>query len=76
MRHAKNIEKMMDLVSKRPENFEWGRPLKLVAIQTAISGIRSDIERLKKGELPLYKTLFSARDIEQSLIEGKYAITA
>lgn len=72
MKHAQNLEKIAKFLSERPESFHPGRPFKMVAIQTAISGIRSDIERLKKGEFPLYKTLFTARDLEQSIIESKY----
>jgi hypothetical protein len=72
IKHAQNIEKITELVLKRPESFRLGRSLKPVAIETAISGVRSDIERLKKGKLPLYKALFTSRDIEQSVIENKY----
>lgn len=72
IRHAQHLEKMVKFLSERPESFKWGRSLKPVAIETATSGIRLNINRLKKGALPLYKTLVTARDLDQSIIESKY----
>lgn len=50
MKHAQNINRIMKLVSERPESFEWGHPFKVVAIQTAGKGIKSNIQKLKKGD--------------------------
>jgi hypothetical protein len=72
LRHANHIEKMIGSILKGPENFEWGHPFKLAAIQTATTGIKSDIQKLKAGGFTMYQTFFRARDIEQSILEMKY----
>jgi len=72
MRHARYLETMIGFILKKPERFEWSRPLKQAAIQTATSGVRLSIHKLKNGEIPMYKAIFTARDFEQSIIENKY----
>ena len=72
MRHAETVEKMISILSQRPDFFEPNRLFKPAAVRTSISGIRGDIERLKKREIPKDKILFIARDLEQSAIESKY----
>lgn len=72
MKHAQNIDKMANIVSGRPENFKPDHPFKLAAIQTSISWIKRNIERVKKREIDMDKMLFIARDIEQSILENKY----
>jgi hypothetical protein len=71
--HAEHIRKMTGILNKKPQEFELGRPLNMVAINTAISGVRNNIQRLKNGEFNKKQTLFISRDIEQSIIESKYA---
>ena len=73
MKHAENINKMNRIVSEKPERFEMGHVLKPAAIQTSISGIKSNIQRLKKKELFQKNMLFIARDLEQSILESHYA---
>jgi hypothetical protein len=70
--HAENIKKIADILSRKPQEFEPGRPVNTAAINTAISGIKSNIEKLKKGQLNKKQILFISRDIEQSLLESKY----
>lgn len=72
MRHAHHLEKMMGFILKKPERFGWGRPLKPAAIQTATSGLRLNIQKLRSGEIPMYKAVYIARDFEKSIIESKY----
>lgn len=72
IRHAETVEKMISILSERPGAFEPNRLFKPVAVRTTISGIRGDIERLKKREIPKDKMLFIARDLEQSIIESKF----
>ena len=72
-KHANNIEKMAKIFSKKPKQFESGRPLNIVAIHTFIEGINENITRLKAGGMSKLNTLFIARDIERALIETKYA---
>ena len=70
--HAEYIRKMAGILNKKPQEFELGRPLNIVAINTAISGVRNNIQRLKNGEFNKKQTLFISRDTEQSMLESKY----
>jgi hypothetical protein len=70
--HAGHIREMAGILNKKPQEFELGRPLNIVAINTAISGVRNNIQRLKNGELNKKQTLFISRDTEQSMLESKY----
>ena len=72
LKHAQNIDLMIKVFSEKPEKFELGRPFKSPAIQTFISGVRSDIQRLRSRGLSKGKTLFVARDIERSILESRY----
>lgn len=71
-KHADNIETMAGLIADRPERFELGRPFNPMAIQTIKTGLESNLERLKKGEITREKMLHLARDIEASVIEKSY----
>ena len=70
--HAEYIRKMADILNKKPQEFEPGRPLNTAAINTAISGVRNYIQRLRNGEFNKKQTLFISRDTEQSILESKY----
>jgi hypothetical protein len=72
LKHAQNIDLMIKIFSEKPEQFQLGHPFKRPAIQTFISGLKSDIQRLRSQELSKGKTLFVARDIEGSILESKY----
>jgi hypothetical protein len=72
MKHAQNIDRMVNIVLERSENFKLGHPFKLAAIQTSISGVKGNIERVKKREIHRNRIFFIARDIEQSILENKY----
>jgi hypothetical protein len=72
-KHAQNIERMAQILSKKPERFESGRPLNIIAIHTFIEGIKANITRLKGEGMSPLNMLFIARDIERALIESKYA---
>lgn len=70
--HAEGIKKIIDILSRKPQEFELGRPINAVAINTAISGIKSNIEKLRKGQIDKKQILFISRDMEQSLLESRY----
>lgn len=77
-RHAQYLERIVQCLTEKPDHFRLGRPIRVAAIRTSISGIRSAIEQLKKRQIPIYKAIFIARDTEQSVIEskvGEYLIT-
>jgi len=71
-KHIQHIEKMKEIISKKPERFEKGRPFNILAAQTVINGIQSNIQRVKTGQLLRNNALFVARDSEQSLMEYRY----
>jgi len=71
-KHVRNIETMKDIISRKPERFEKGRPFNVMAAQTVIKGVRSNIEKVRAGTLQRKNALFMARDIEQSIMENRY----
>ena len=71
-KHAKNINKMVELISEKDEQFECYRPFNPIAMKTIISGIEDNINSIKDGKFSREKALFIALDIEKSLIESKY----
>jgi hypothetical protein len=73
LEHKKNVATIHQIVSGKPERFEKGRPFNTLATQTMITGIRNNIERLKKGEIREETAILIARDIEQSFIEFRYS---
>jgi rubrerythrin len=70
--HAESIERLLRLVSERPEEFEVGRPFTSAAIQTIKAGISGHIEAAQRGRLTRDKALFICRDIENSVLESSY----
>ena len=72
IKHSDNIDRMSEIISRRPENFELGRSFSSGSIKSFISGIQSTIQRLKNNEIDKTKALFLARDLEQSYLESKY----
>lgn len=73
LRHKKNVAAMYRIVSDKPERFEKERPFNIFATQTTITGIRNNIESLKKGKISENNAISIARDIEQSFIEFRYS---
>lgn len=71
-KHAKNIEKMAQIIALKPGIFEIGRPFNKIAIQTIMTGIEGQHKRLKEGLIPRDRLMVVARDIEASLIERHY----
>jgi hypothetical protein len=63
---------MIRISSEKPEKFKLGHPFKRPAVQTFISGVKSNIEKLRNRKLPKDKVLFIARDMEESILESKY----
>jgi hypothetical protein len=70
--HAENIKKMMEILAKKPERFEMGRPFNLMALSTALTGVKDKIKRVSEKGFSLEKMLILARDIEQSILESHY----
>ena len=71
--HAQFVRKMADILLSRPERFEENRPFNPVSIAVALAGIQNNLQKLKEGQLRGLQLLFIARDMEQSLLENKWA---
>jgi hypothetical protein len=72
VRHADNIQKMRDIIINKQQNFEVGRPFSPIAINTAMAGLKDNVNRLTSGAFSCEKMLVIARDIEQSILESHY----
>jgi len=72
IKHARNINSMMELISKKPESFELNSHFRSAAIKTATSGIQWHMDRLKKNGVTEEKMLYIARDLEQAILENSY----
>jgi len=72
--HAESIAKMAGIViDKLGEGFTNNRAFNRISINTFMTGINKNVEALKKGALAGRRIYFIVRDIEQSLLEAKYA---
>ena len=64
---------MREILINKQGSFEVGRPFNLVVLRTALAGANENRKRLKEGALSREKVLVLARDIEQSILESRYA---
>jgi hypothetical protein len=71
--HAENIKKMREIIAKKQERFDAGRPFNAIALNTAMAGLKDNAKRLTSGAFSFEKMLIMARDIEQSILESHYA---
>jgi hypothetical protein len=72
-KHAVMIESMSEILMRKPDLFESGRPFNMTAISSSMAWIESNRDKLKKGSLNKEHLLIIARDIEQSILEAKFA---
>ena len=49
LKHSQNINDMIRIIAERPDGFELGHPFRQPAIQTFLSSVRSNIQRLEKS---------------------------
>ncbi len=71
--HAGIIRTMADMLAGNPEHFQAGRPFSASVLKTFISGIEHQIESVKRSAVPELNAMRIALDIEQALIEARYA---
>jgi len=71
-KHVQHLGAMKEIVSRKPQRFEKGRPFNIMAVQTVIRGIQNNTVRVKAGDLKMSGALFIARDNEQSFLESRY----
>jgi hypothetical protein len=72
LKHVKNVNRMTDIVSAKPGDYTAGHVFSPAAVQTTISGIKANIQRLVKREIAGRNMFFIARDLEQSMLERNY----
>lgn len=73
LHHAENMQKMREIILKKQEAFEAGRPFNPIAVNTAMTGLKENIRKITQGVFSREKILVLARDIEQSILESHYA---
>lgn len=73
IKHAEYIKLLAAIVAKNPDNFVIGRPINITSINSSVTWINKNIADIKNGSLDKNKMHFLARDIEQSILEAKYA---
>ena len=73
LKHSGNINRMTHIVSAKPGDYTPGHVFTPAAVQTSISGIKGNIQRLVKREIARRNMFFIARDLEQSMLEKNYA---
>ena len=71
-RHVGIVKRIKRIVSEKPDQFVLNRLFKIPAIQTMISGIQWNIQRLRKQEINEHNMFFIARDLERSILETHY----
>lgn len=71
--HAEILRTMAAMVAGSPGNFQAGRPFSAGVLKTFISGIEHQIEGMKRLAVPELNAMRVALDIEQALIEARYA---
>ena len=72
LRHARHIEQMMEIIRKKPERFQAGRPFNVHALATVVRDIAQKTEMVRNGELTKEKFLFIAQSYEEGYIEDRY----
>jgi len=71
-KHAAYIEKMIGIISQRPNDFVRGVPFNTVAVNTVLASLKNNIERLQQGGIDKNRVLFVARDYENAMMESRY----
>jgi hypothetical protein len=71
--HAEVIRKLIHLVRIQPAQFTAGKSTPLEAVKAFVARTRSNIESMRRGDLPEDKALFIAYHIENIVIEAQYA---
>ncbi|MFA5137875.1 MAG: hypothetical protein WC728_01490 [Elusimicrobiota bacterium] len=69
--HARNLERILAMVSAKPQDYGLPKPPNVTVVRTFIRGVLGHAERARKGEIPRRNAFFIARDIETSLLEAK-----
>ena len=71
--HALYVNNIIEIVSRKPQAFEKGRPFSASEVQVIVSSIMSTIEGLQRGEITKEKLLSIANGLENGFLEDKYS---
>ena len=71
LQHADYLQKMSDIISTGSEKFMLGRKVNPLAINTVVSGTKRNRELVTSNTLTKIKTLYVARDMENSALESR-----
>ncbi len=71
--HAEYIKKMKEIITNKQELFQAGRPFNPVTLNTAMAWIKDNASHLTASGSSYDKMLIMARDIENSILESRYA---
>jgi rubrerythrin len=70
--HSKSAVRLMQMVKNKPEEFSDNRIIKPEVVKSIMKDVENSRILAKDGALPVFKFLFVARDIENSILEQKY----
>lgn len=76
LHHIHNLAKMANILTQRQARFERNRSFNVAAVQTFISYVKTTTQGVQSGQLAKpdsSRVLTIARDMEQSILESKYA---
>ncbi|HOV89233.1 MAG TPA: hypothetical protein PKW07_00795 [Syntrophorhabdaceae bacterium] len=73
IRHAQFINRIIEIISKKPENFEKGRPFNVFGLETTINDINAKIQMIKNKEISNENILFIVKDYENGYLEDRYS---
>lgn len=71
--HADNIQKMIRLIVDQPDQFTIGRSISPIGVKTFINIVKTNTQKVLKGQLTRNNIFAIARDIEESVIEAKHS---
>ncbi len=70
--HALYVNNIIEIVKRKPEVFETGRPFSVAEVQAVVSDIVRTIDQMGRGLLSKYELLHIAGRLEGSFLESKY----
>ncbi len=70
--HAAAALRMKELVAAAPADFLLPKPLNITGVDLFISGLKNYAAKVRCMDYTLKQALAVARDVEQSILEGRY----
>ena len=72
-RHAENIRRLQAILRERPSRFARNRSFTATALRTVLAYVKDQTDRLEKAGGDRRRMLSLAANLEQSLLESRYA---